>query len=191
VRSRSRRRSQTLSARAASAGGALVIGAWSAISRRPVDAVAVLTAVGASLIIIVNAIFMQSGIHPVPSFNTTWKSSDGRSDQLKPVAPKPAGTGGPARPAISSNASPAEKPTPVVRRNDPIADLIGPSARIAAVQRVLSEYGYGQIKPSGILDDETTAAIEKFEREHNLPITGRVSDRLMSELAAVIGRPIE
>ena len=59
------------------------------------------------------------------------------------------------------------------RRNDPIADLIGPSPRIAAVQRALSEYGYGQIKPTGMLDDATSAAIEKFEREHKLPVTGR------------------
>ncbi len=58
------------------------------------------------------------------------------------------------------------------RRNDPIADLIGPSPRITAVQRALSDYGYGQIKPSGILDNATIAAIEKFEREHKLPVTG-------------------
>jgi peptidoglycan hydrolase-like protein with peptidoglycan-binding domain len=79
----------------------------------------------------------------------------------------------------------------VARHNDAIAELIGPSARIAAVQRALSEFGYGQIKASGTLDDATSAAIQKFEREHNLPSTGRVSDRLIKELAAMIGRPIE
>ena len=59
------------------------------------------------------------------------------------------------------------------------------------MQRALSEYGYGQIKASGTLDDATTAAIEKFEREHNLPITGRISDRLIGELTAMVGHPIE
>ena len=34
-------------------------------------------------------------------------------------------------------------------------------------------------------------AIEKFEREHKLPVTGRVSDRLVSELTAMIGHPVE
>ncbi len=83
-------------------------------------------------------------------------------------------------------------PQPVAaRRNDPIAELIGPSPRIMAVQRVLTEYGYGQIRPSGMLDNPTSAAIEKFEREHKLPVTGRVSDRLVSELAAMAGHPIE
>ena len=44
------------------------------------------------------------------------------------------------------------------------------------MQRVLSEYGYGQIKPSGVVDEATSEAIEKFEREHKLPVTGRISD---------------
>jgi peptidoglycan hydrolase-like protein with peptidoglycan-binding domain len=83
-------------------------------------------------------------------------------------------------------------PQPVsVRRSDPIADLIGPSPRVSAVQRALAEFGYGQIKPSGILDDATSAAIEKFEREQKLPATGRISDRLVSGLTAMVGHPLE
>jgi len=76
-------------------------------------------------------------------------------------------------------------------RRDPIADLIGPSSRILAVQRVLTDFGYGQIKPTGIPGPETIAAIEKFERARRLPVTGLVSERLMRELAAVTGRPLE
>jgi hypothetical protein len=190
VRNRRNRR-QTFSARAASAGGALVVEAWSRIARRPVDTVAILAAVGASFIVIVNAAFLQSGMHPLPAFETTSKPLERRSDSLKPFVSKPTIAGGPVHPATASNVSPPEKPTSPARHNDPIADLINPSARIAAVQRALSEYGYGQIKASGTLDDATTAAIEKFEREHNLPITGRISDRLISELTAMIGHPIE
>jgi peptidoglycan hydrolase-like protein with peptidoglycan-binding domain len=59
------------------------------------------------------------------------------------------------------------------------------------VQRALSDYGYGQIKPSGILDDATSAAIEKFERERRLPVTGAISDRLMRELAVMVGHPLQ
>jgi peptidoglycan hydrolase-like protein with peptidoglycan-binding domain len=81
-------------------------------------------------------------------------------------------------------------PQPVsVRRDDPIADLIAPSPRVAAVLRALSEYGYGQIKPSGVLDENTSAVIQKFEREHKMPVTGRVSERLVSELTALVGHP--
>jgi Putative peptidoglycan binding domain len=190
VRNRRNRR-QTFSARAASAGGALVVEAWGRIARHPVDAIAILAAIGGSFIVIVNAAFLQSGMHPLPAFETTLKPLDRRSDSLKPIASKPATAGGQAHPVAASNVSLPEKPTSPARRNDPIADLINPAARIAAMQRALSEYGYGQIKASGTLDDATTAAIEKFEREHNLPITGRVSDRLISELTAMIGHPIE
>jgi peptidoglycan hydrolase-like protein with peptidoglycan-binding domain len=80
-------------------------------------------------------------------------------------------------------------PAPV--RNDPIAEALAPSKRVMAVQRALAEYGYGQLKPTGLIDRETRTAIEKFERERKLPITGQVSDRIARELAAVTGRPLE
>jgi peptidoglycan hydrolase-like protein with peptidoglycan-binding domain len=66
-----------------------------------------------------------------------------------------------------------------------------PSPRVIAVQRALAEFGYGQIKPSGILDSDTQHAIERFERERKLPITGQMSDRIVRELAAATGRPLE
>lgn len=76
-------------------------------------------------------------------------------------------------------------------RKDPIADLIGPSSKILAVQRALSEYGYGQIRPTGVFGPDTAAAIEKFERDRKLPVTGQMSDRLVRELATVTGRPLD
>jgi peptidoglycan hydrolase-like protein with peptidoglycan-binding domain len=66
-----------------------------------------------------------------------------------------------------------------------------PSKRVIALQRALAEYGYGQIRPSGIIDAETQTAIEKFERERKLPITGQASERVARELAAMTGRPLE
>ena len=80
-------------------------------------------------------------------------------------------------------------PLPV--RNDTAVERPSPSKRVIALQRALAEYGYGQIKPSGIIDAETQAAIEKFERERKLPITGQASDRVVRELAAMTGRPLE
>jgi peptidoglycan hydrolase-like protein with peptidoglycan-binding domain len=77
------------------------------------------------------------------------------------------------------------------KRNDPIADLLSPNPRLTAVQRVLTSYGYGQIKPSGLFDAETRAAIERFERERRLPVTGQISERLTRELTAMTGRPLE
>jgi peptidoglycan hydrolase-like protein with peptidoglycan-binding domain len=65
------------------------------------------------------------------------------------------------------------------------------SGRVLAVQRALAEFGYGQLKLTGIFDEATKAAVEKFERERKLPISGQLSARLMRELAAVTGRPLE
>jgi peptidoglycan hydrolase-like protein with peptidoglycan-binding domain len=76
-------------------------------------------------------------------------------------------------------------------RAEAAVDRPAPSKRVIALQRALAEYGYGQIRPSGIIDAETQAAIEKFERERKLPITGQASERVARELAAMTGRPLE
>jgi len=81
--------------------------------------------------------------------------------------------------------------TPEPARNDPIAELIAPTKRVLAIQRALSDFGYGQIKPTGSYDADTRTAIEKFERDHRLPVTGQISDRFVRELAAMTGRPLE
>jgi hypothetical protein len=47
------------------------------------------------------------------------------------------------------------------------------------------------LKPTGTIGSDTQAAISKFERARNLPVTGQVSDRLVRELTAVIGHPAE
>ena len=83
----------------------------------------------------------------------------------------------------------AARPTPA--RAEVAVERPAPSKRVIALQRALAEYGYGQIRPSGIIDPETHAAIEKFERERKLPITGLASDRVVRELAAMTGRPLE
>ena len=82
-------------------------------------------------------------------------------------------------------------PASATLRRDPIAELLAPSKQILAVQRALADYGYGQVQPTGVFDPATRAAIEKFERDRRMPVTGQVSDRLTRELAAMTGRPLE
>lgn len=175
-----RRRHQSFLTRVVSGAGALGIRAWGPIARRPIDSIAIVAAVATAFVIVVNAIFLQSSTQAPPFFDA--KSSTAKSDSLRPLV-----TGTPAHPVATS---PAPQPI-AARRNDAITELIGPSSRIAAAQRALAEYGYGQIKASGILDDATSAAIAKFERDHNLPNSGRVSDRLVKELTAMVGHPID
>jgi peptidoglycan hydrolase-like protein with peptidoglycan-binding domain len=60
-------------------------------------------------------------------------------------------------------------------------------SRIGSVQRMLARYGFGPVRINGELDADTRAAIERFERERELPQTGRVSARLVHELAEYSG----
>ena len=93
--------------------------------------------------------------------------------------------------AASANIPRPPMTVPVSSRVDSVAVLGTGSHRVAAVQRALTEYGYGQLKPTGVVGADTQAAILKFERTRRLPVTGQVSDRLVRELAAMIGHPIE
>jgi hypothetical protein len=93
-----------------------------------------------------------------------------------------------AAPAASANVLRPPAPIPVAR-NEVISG--SGSRRVAAVQRALTEYGYGQLKPTGTIGSDTQAAIQKFEREHKIPVTGQMSDRLVRELTAMIGKPID
>ncbi len=105
----------------------------------------------------------------------------------------------------TSNAKPAAAVVaPAPAHKDPIAALIAPqpapppqtpsaspSKRILAIQRALADFGYGQIKPTGVYDKDTQVAVEKFERERSLPVDGQISDRFVRDLAAMTGRPLE
>lgn len=100
----------------------------------------------------------------------------------------------PAKPVASPPRAPAVKQAaahPAATHNDPLGDLITSTRRTASVQRALTKYGYGQLKPTGNVGSDTQAAIQKFERERKLPVTGKISDRLVRELSAVTGQAID
>jgi hypothetical protein len=125
------------------------------------------------------------------------KASDSRStDPMTSLVVKSTSTA-----AASSMANPVAKPTSVAVA--PPSNVMRPPAsipassqsagarRVAGVQRALTEYGYGQLKPTGAVGADTQAAISKFERDRKLPVTGQMSDRLARELTAMIGHPID
>ena len=78
------------------------------------------------------------------------------------------------------------------QRPDPIADILaGPSPRVVAIQRALADFGYGPLKATGNYGSDTIAAVKKFERDRKMPVTGQISPRLLQELSALTGKPIE
>jgi hypothetical protein len=188
--------------------------------RSPKDVVAGAFAFAAVIAIIANALFLQAGRHPSPMFGSVVvvpaaalapasplprprpveadaSLFEPKAAEIKPAEPKAAdplaslvkATSAPA--AAPSNILRPPAPVPASSRSEAIANPSPGSRRVAAVQRALTEYGYGQLKPSGTVGSDTQAAIQKFERERKLPVTGQMSDRLVRELIAVTGRPIE
>ena len=113
---------------------------------------------------------------PTEALLTAVKRSKLQAVRRTPVAAPTA----PATPVSATTGRQDAKPVPTP-----------PSRRIVAVQRALSDFGYGPLRLTGVFDDATKAAIEKFERERKLPVRGQINDRLLRELAAVTGRPLE
>jgi hypothetical protein len=125
------------------------------------------------------------------------KSAEPKSADLKPVELKPAEPKAAEPKAVDplANLVKATAAMPVTanvpRPPAPIPVASQASRRVAAVQRVLTEYGYGQLKPTGTVGSDTQAAIQKFERERKLPVTGQMSDRLVRDLSAMTGHSID
>jgi Putative peptidoglycan binding domain len=184
----------------------------------PKDMVAGALAFAAVTAIIANALFLQAGRHPSPMFGTVVTMPAAELPAVSPL-PRPRPVEVMTRPAEVSplEQRPAEPKAAEPKASDPLGSLLkatgappaavsnvprppapipaaGPtvgSRRVAAVQRALTEYGYGQLKPTGTIGSDTQAAIQKFERERKIPVTGQMSDRMVHELAAMIGHPID
>jgi Putative peptidoglycan binding domain len=109
------------------------------------------------------------------------KAADPLTNLVKATSAAPVSTSAIPRPPA---------PIPVASRSDGNLSP-GGSRRVAAVQRALTEYGYGQLKPTGTIGADTQAAIAKFERERKIPATGQMSDRMVRELSATIGHAID
>jgi Putative peptidoglycan binding domain len=198
---RGRKTRVPLHMRAVGAGGVLLVDLWDRATARPVDFVAVVVAAAMSAVVVLNALYLQTGSRSAryftPPLAAAPGSAGGMASSATQITAQVTGTTAPKQAeqiiATHSIANAAVAPQPVAaRRDDPIADLIAPqpSPRVTAVQRALSEYGYGQIKLSGVLDEPTMAAIERFEREHKMPVTGHISERLVSQLTVLVGHSL-
>jgi len=110
---------------------------------------------------------------PVEATASTPRSGDPMTNLVKQTTSAP------------SSVAIARPPSPIPVQQSPAA------RRVAGVQRALSEFGYGNLKITGTMSGETQSAIQKFEREHKMQVTGQVSDRLLRELAVAIGHPVE
>ncbi len=173
--------------------------------------------VGLVIAICVNALVLQQSRHPAPLFhkNLAPPVSPPQAPE-KPQAAVPAAivpaqpAGDPigqllqsapaAEPETAPVQPPATKQGPEVK---PVADSISQllesnpapaaaeqSKTVLAAQRALVKLGF-VLKPDGIVGSATRQAIEKFERDHGLPVHGELTPKVMHELGARSGIAIE
>lgn len=160
---------------------------------RPGEALGSIAALVAVGYVSVNALGRQSGPHPAPILPKA-------AIQQAKAAPAPAAPSQAASVAAAAEPAAREKVEPRHAEKapvrDPIADILrSPSDTTASVtpkavdkvsqaQRALAKLGYGTIKADGVMGPATKTAIEKFERDRKLPVTGEASGRTLRELAA-------
>ena len=158
--------------------------------------------------IVLNAVMFQTGHHPSPLFGTPRTAAPApksvaaaapplpapRPASLAPSAPAPASAARapetPAAPRVATREAEAA-PAPVAAKKDPIAALLNgespqeasaPAARVAAVQKALIKSGF-VLRADGVMGATTRQALERFERDRRLPVTGDLSPRTLRELA--------
>ena len=152
-----------------------------------------------------------------PGAHAAATSSQASAPTVSTPKPPPRGAiaelirnGGDTAPAAAANpraAPPALQPPPAApakapATRDPIAEIIrmgGPVPKppanvgrpdsgdaVLAGQRALAKLGYG-IRPDGVMGAGTRQAIERFEQDRRLPVTGEFGPRTLRELSAASG----
>ena len=169
------------------------------VLRNPCDSMCALALMTAIAAIVANSLYLQPGRHPAPIFAirplpVLSSEEAGPGTQLPPRRPPAPDV---QKPASTQKTDPVPLPRPRAQgapagsRSDPAADAANPSRQLGAVQRALNDFGYGPIKVTGIFDDNTRDGIARFERDHNLPVTGQNTPRLRHALSAATGRSVE
>jgi hypothetical protein len=72
----------------------------------------------------------------------------------------------------------------------PVAAPVEANKTVLAAQRALVKLGF-VLKPDGVNGAATRQALEQFERDHNLPLKDELTPKILHELAAQSGLPIE
>ena len=101
----------------------------------------------------------------------------------------------PVRPAASAEAKPSRDAIgDLIRTGEPGTRppaTVGEPGRVAAAQRALMKLGYGPLKADGVMGAGTRQALERFEKDRRLPVTGELAARTVRDLAAQSGIGIE
>ena len=192
---------------------------FDALAQRPAEAFAAALFAALMTGVVLNAIAFQNVRHPSPLFGTPISLSPATPVETPKPVPRPLAISAAPAPVPSSvPAAPIAIPTrpvtlpqdveaPPAKPADPIGQIIrngsqpaanvspaAPSAvesmRILSVQKALVKLGY-VLRPDGLFGASTRQAIEKFERERGWQPHGELTAKVLREIAARSGLPIE
>jgi hypothetical protein len=171
------------------------------VLRNPRDSICAAALMLAVTAIVANGLYLQPGRHPAPIFAV--RPLPVMSDEAVAVAAQRSRPDAePPKPEAAPRNDPAPKndPVPLPRPRVPSAsagvrsdavESASPSWQVSAVQRTLNQVGYGPIRVTGVLDDPTREGIARFERDHNLPVTGQNTARVRHALGTATGRSLD
>lgn len=142
--------------------------------RRPIrTAAAIVLTVGPALIV-ANAVFFQTARHPSPLFATRPESAAIEAAGI-PV------------PRSRAEIDPPRMVQVTAVEQHARADVQPSSATLVEVQEGLAAAGYYHGAIDGLVGSRTRAAIEAFQRDHRMTVTGEVSSELVTRLRAATG----
>lgn len=88
--------------------------------------------------------------------------------------------------ALKTAQSQTNNPSPII----PTQKSLTPSARVVAAQKALNRLGYGPIKADGVMGLTTKKALELFEKDRKMSVTGDLVSPTRRVLASQSGIPI-
>lgn len=161
---------------------------------RPGTVFGAVIALGAAGFICINALDFQKGRHPAPILPQVPAKVAAKAPAPAPApVMRDAAREMPKETAKAAGASIGD----LIRAEDTTASVnprVKPAAAkteappqdaaVTRAQRALSKLGYGPIKADGAMGPATKAAIEKFERDRKLPVTGEANGRTLKALEA-------
>lgn len=78
----------------------------------------------------------------------------------------------------------------IVSSQDDLVPSTVADPRLTQIQRLLSELGYGPLSADGVMGENTSSAIQRFELDRGLPITGKPTSEIVARLEMVSGKKV-
>jgi peptidoglycan hydrolase-like protein with peptidoglycan-binding domain len=170
----------------------------------PADRIGVETQVVSPLVLDLQTAFRRLGLYegPLDGLNgpateraiRSYERSQGRAETGKPSEALLAlVTLQGDTPRSSSIPVPARKPGSRAPASVDVANArqAPPSdPALLQVQQLLSDLGYGPLRADGVIGENTTSAIKRFELDRGLPITGQLTPEVIARLEMISGQKI-